>query len=156
MVLRILHTSIRIRWAKKYITEDWRIVENDFHFKGFLWNSSSRNLTSCVTPKMTLERDSKHNNWKDSFQEIETKIYTSDRFTCLTNDTSLRRSNSSLNRYYYIVILILLSFFKKKISKCLCVWSLPGPADSQWRGRLHQRQPRQGSGNWEAVYSVSR
>jgi len=48
---------------------------------------------------MTLERDSKHNNWKDSFQEIETKIYTSDRFTCLTNDASLRRSNSSLNRY---------------------------------------------------------
>lgn len=47
---------------------------------------------------MTLERDSKHNNWKDSFQEIETKIYTSDRFTCLTNDASLRRSNSSLNR----------------------------------------------------------
>ena len=48
---------------------------------------------------MTLERDSKHNNWKDSFQEIETKVYTSDRFTCLTNDASLRRSNSSLNRY---------------------------------------------------------
>jgi len=52
-----------------------------------------------MTPNMTLEREAKHNNWKDSFQEIETKIYTSDRFTCLTNDTSLRRSNSSLNRY---------------------------------------------------------
>ena len=85
-----------------------------FHLKDFPWNSSSRNLASCMTPNMTLEREAKHNNWKDSFQEIETKIYTSDRFTCLTNDTSLRRSNSSLNRYYYIVILILLSFFKKR------------------------------------------
>merc|ERR1719410_470707 len=48
---------------------------------------------------MLLEREAKHNDWRKSFLEIETKVYTSDRFSCLTNDVALRRSNSLSNRY---------------------------------------------------------
>jgi len=59
----------------------------------------SRNSSSATCHKMLLEREAKHNDWRKSFLDIETKVYTSDKFTCLTNDVSLRRSNSLLNRY---------------------------------------------------------
>ena len=48
---------------------------------------------------MSLEREIKHNDWRESFKKVETKVCTSDRFTRLTNNASLQRPNSSLNRY---------------------------------------------------------
>lgn len=47
---------------------------------------------------MSLEREIKHNDWRESFKKVETKVCTSDRFTRLTNNASLQRPNSSLNR----------------------------------------------------------
>jgi len=59
----------------------------------------SSSSASATDYKMLLEREAKHNDWRKSFLEIETKVYTSDRFSCLTNDVALRRSNSLSNRY---------------------------------------------------------
>ena len=70
----------------------WQLV---LTFADLTRSSSSASATDY---KMLLEREAKHNDWRKSFLEIETKVYTSDRFSCLTNDVALRRSNSLSNR----------------------------------------------------------
>ena len=61
------------------------------------FNSNIRSVSSS-TSIMSLEREIKHNDWRESFKKVETKVCTSDRFTRLTNNASLQRPNSSLNR----------------------------------------------------------
>ena len=67
-------------------------------FESLFWHFSAESLLNPKTDRM-LAREAKSNNWKRSFEELENKVYSSDRFTTLTNNESLKRSNSSLNRY---------------------------------------------------------
>jgi len=82
-----------------------KILQNNKGFQlGLSILSSGLNLhtaESPLNPKIDrmLAREAKSNNWRRSFEELENKVYSSDRFTSLTNNESLRRSNSSLNRY---------------------------------------------------------
>jgi len=64
--------------------------------------TSHLGLTS-LQPTMLLERDSVHNNWKKSFQEIQEKELTCDSFTRLTTDVADSHCNIALNRYYNVI-----------------------------------------------------
>lgn len=52
----------------------------------------------CVG-EMHLEREAKQTNWRDSFHQLESKVFSQDRFTQLSTDIATKRCNRELNRY---------------------------------------------------------
>merc|ERR1719323_1529942 len=48
---------------------------------------------------MVLEREAKNINWRDCFHQLESKVYSQDKYTQLTTDVATTRYNSDLNRY---------------------------------------------------------